>query len=160
MPGSLWPKMRRRQAGRRRPWRAIRSWPPAQSLRQFAPRRRSRLPRSRAELGEKERALKLFNCRSRHPRKRRLATDRIPGRSRLNFELGNYKRVAEMAEKAPPGCPRMRARRSCCSREIPSDNSASEGCAGRLRSLTPAIPQRSIFSRGALSSLADPLSIG
>ena len=105
MPASLLPKMRRRQAGRRKLWRATLSWPLAQSPRPFEPKRRSRRPLLLQSSARKNVLSSSSTWFSVFPESGDWRPTAFLGAVRLNFELGNYKRVAELAEKAPSGLP-------------------------------------------------------
>ncbi len=58
-----------------------------------------------AELDDKQRALKLFNVVLALPESGDWKPTAFLGVVRLNFELGAYKKVAEMSEKIPAGTP-------------------------------------------------------
>ena len=58
-----------------------------------------------AELDDKQRALKLFNVVLTLPESGDWKPTAFLGAVRLNFELGAYKKVAEMSEKIPAGTP-------------------------------------------------------
>ena len=124
MPASLLPKMRRRQAGRRRLWRATRSWPLAQSPRPFAPRRRSRLPLSLQSSARKNVLSSSSTSFSASPRAAIGDRPHSWAQSGSTSNWATTKESPSWRRRPPRGCLRMRARRSCCSREIPSDNSA------------------------------------
>jgi TolA-binding protein len=57
------------------------------------------------ELNDKERALKLFNVALSLPESGDWKPTAFLGASRINFELGAYKKVADMSEKVPAGMP-------------------------------------------------------
>jgi len=58
-----------------------------------------------AELGDKQRALKLFNQALALPESGDWKPMAFLGAIRLNFELGAYKKVVEMSEKSPAAVP-------------------------------------------------------
>ena len=58
-----------------------------------------------AELGDKQRAVKLFNAALALPEIGDWKPTAFLGAIRLNFELGAYKKVVDMSEKVPAGMP-------------------------------------------------------
>ena len=88
-----------------------------------------------AELGDKQRALKLFNAALALPEIGDWKPTAFLGAIRLNFELGAYKKVVDMSEKVPAGMPDD-ARAEIMVLAGDSQQAAWQ-CAGRARRLRP-----------------------
>ena len=129
MPDSLWPRMRRRQAGRRRLWRAIRSWPPVN------PRGNSRRGgdqgcRARCRARRERTCPQAFQHRSRHPRKAAIG-DR-PHSWGQSGSTSNWATTRESPSwrRRPSGLPRGWARGDLAARgKFRATTRQSESCA-------------------------------
>ena len=123
-PAFRLPKMRRREAGRRRLWRVTRNWPMAQPPEEFEPRRRSRRPLSPPSSARKN---VPSNSSTSFSASRRAAIGDRPHSWAQSGSTSNWATTKESPNwrrRPPRGCPTRRAQRFCCSREIPSDNLA------------------------------------
>ena len=103
MPASLLPKMRRRQAGRRKLWRASPSSPLAQPPRPFAPRRRSKRPLSPQSSARNNVRSSSSTWFSAFPESGDWKTDRIPGRSPAQLRTGRLQKSRRVGGEGPLG---------------------------------------------------------
>ena len=92
-----------RQAAERRRWTASRISPSGSAPSAVRAEAAVKAASLAAELGDKQRALKLFNAALALPESGDWKPTAFLGAIRLNFELGAYKKVVEMSEKVARG---------------------------------------------------------